>query len=101
VVIGRCCILCGQVGIAGSATYVAHENLHKWFCFAVDLVGPWLGCYCFGAAKLGNPVRYVSSVLKQEFVCRLGDYVVMGGKSGIADHVSVASKVMSISRCCQ
>lgn len=48
-VIGRCCILCGQVGIAGSAT--------------------------------------------------LGDYVVMGGKSGVADHVSVASKVRIAAKC--
>lgn len=43
VVIGQCCMICGQAGIAGSAT--------------------------------------------------LGDYVVMGGRSGVKDHVSVASKV--------
>ncbi|XP_048531592.1 probable UDP-3-O-acylglucosamine N-acyltransferase 2, mitochondrial isoform X1 [Triticum urartu] len=43
VVIGKCCMICGQVGIAGSAT--------------------------------------------------LGDYVVLGGRVAIRDHVSIASKV--------
>lgn len=26
-------------------------------------------------------------------VCRMGDYVVMGGRSAVKDHVSIASKV--------
>jgi len=43
VVIGKCCMICGQVGIAGSAT--------------------------------------------------LGDYVTLGGRVAIRDHVSIVSKV--------
>ncbi|OAY78785.1 putative UDP-3-O-acylglucosamine N-acyltransferase 2, mitochondrial [Ananas comosus] len=43
VMIGKCCIICGQVGIAGSAT--------------------------------------------------IGDYVMLGGRVGVKDHVSVSSKV--------
>jgi len=43
VVIGKCCMICGQVGIAGSAT--------------------------------------------------LGDYITLGGRVAIRDHVSIVSKV--------
>ncbi|KAH9296050.1 hypothetical protein KI387_039638, partial [Taxus chinensis] len=49
VVIGNCCMICGQAGIAGSST--------------------------------------------------LGDYVVMGGRSAVKDHVSVASKVRLAASC--
>jgi UDP-3-O-[3-hydroxymyristoyl] glucosamine N-acyltransferase len=29
-------------------------------------------------------------------ICRLGDYVVLAGKVGVADHVSIVSKVLII-----
>lgn len=50
VVVGKCCMLCGQVGIAGSVT--------------------------------------------------MGDYVIMGGRSAVKDHVSIASKVQVAGNSC-
>ncbi|CAN6471931.1 unnamed protein product [Victoria cruziana] len=50
VVIGRCCLLCGQVGIAGSVT--------------------------------------------------LGDYVILGGRVAVRDHVSIISKVRLAANSC-
>lgn len=49
-VIGKCCVLCGQVGIAGSVT--------------------------------------------------MGDYVTLGGRAGVRDHVSIASKVRLAANSC-
>jgi UDP-3-O-[3-hydroxymyristoyl] glucosamine N-acyltransferase LpxD len=50
VIIGKCCLLCGQVGIAGSVT--------------------------------------------------IGDYVALGGRAAVRDHVSIVSKVRLAANSC-
>eukprot|EP00897_Mesotaenium_endlicherianum_P010463 jgi/Mesen1/9445/ME000626S08696 len=69
VVMGKCCILCGQVGVGGSATdWAMMPRVWRGGIDALQrCMGGWGG--------------------------RLGDYVVLAGQSGVADHVTIISKV--------
>ena len=70
VVIGHSCMICGQAGIGGSATLVTFSFLRS-----PSYLKCWSSC--------------------QWFLCRIGDYVVLAGQTGVADHVSIVSKVIS------
>jgi hypothetical protein len=71
-------MICGQAGIAGSATYVHLHLIDELFIL-------------FG-------VSYNPSCLPFEIfpiiTHSLGDYVTLGGRVAIRDHVSIASKVL-------
>lgn len=82
VVIGKCCMICGQVGIAGSVTYV--------FISIMPSLAVLGGSYNF------TMLFYRFIVL---WAYRLGDYVTLGGRVAIRDHVSIASKVLFLQLC--
>ncbi|RDX66959.1 putative UDP-3-O-acylglucosamine N-acyltransferase 2, mitochondrial, partial [Mucuna pruriens] len=67
VVIGKNCLLCGQVGIAGSATT---KFLDEAFDFLVSYTFVWYSG-----------------------VFSIGDYVTLGGRVAVRDHVNIISKV--------
>jgi hypothetical protein len=70
-------MICGQVGIAGSATYV-HLHLIDELSILFG-VSYNLSCLAFDIFPLCTH--------------RLGDYVTLGGRVAIRDHVSIASKM--------
>lgn len=91
--IGKSCMLCGQVGIAGSATYVTSSSLFTFFFLLLLVLSFWstLGLRCIWH----NSIKWqcATYVPHDFFSFRIGDYVTLGGRVAVRDHVSIASKV--------
>lgn len=83
VVIGKCCMICGQVGIAGSATYVYSFIGYMFLLLRIVIWFLW-----------GIFSRFILL-----WACRLGNYVTLGGRVAIRDHVSIVSKVLCSQIC--
>lgn len=91
VVIGKSCMLCGQVGIAGSVTYVLSLPLLISFLIKkFTMVYDSLPFQCL--SQLFKNLLYLIK-MSSFSSCRVGDYVTMGGRVAVRDHVSIVSKV--------
>ncbi|KAB1201320.1 putative UDP-3-O-acylglucosamine N-acyltransferase 2, mitochondrial [Morella rubra] len=116
VVMGRSCMLCGQVGIAGSVTIgdyvtfggrvavrdhvsiVSKVRLAATSCVTKDIKEP--GDYGgFPAVPVHEWRRQVATQLRT-MQKNIGDYVTFGGRVAVRDHVSIVSKVRLAATSC-
>lgn len=85
-------MLCGQVGIAGSVTYVL--SLPLLVSFLISSHGT--GFTSTVMAELTFQKCAKTNLGPSSSSCRVGDYVTMGGRVAVRDHISIVSKVFAL-----